>query len=163
MAALPVQYSPDGSSPVVANGGAPLRRTMSPGGSAGFKARSGSSLSLVSHGDDRSGSPASDLAHSQFASAADGQVSAAASSPNRRPSDAARLQGSSSAADPPQSAGAIAGSSGGADASPSVSPSKQNQSVRRLSPFAADACQDAVAESAEAARKDATEHEKSVE
>lgn len=159
MAALPVQYSLDGGSgssqPPVNGGTPPLRRTMSPGGPGGFKARSRSSLSLVSHGDDRSGSNASDLAYQasqpQPASAADGQSS---SSPGRRPGDAVLQHGSSSAGCLPQSA------AGSAGASPSVSPSKRHHSsVRRLSPFAADACQDEVVATVGSARKDALEEE----
>lgn len=139
LAALPVQYSSHTGSapPTFRNGLPPLRRTASPGQA---KARSRSSLSLVSHNDDRSSSPSPDRFH-----------------------DDAQQQGSTTPADgqpegfeaesPGQSSSAPAGSAG---ALMNAQPSKpQTASVRRLSPFAADDAQDEVVASISAVRADA--------
>jgi hypothetical protein len=137
LAALPVQYSPDGNgaTPVVANGGAFLRRTASPG-QPGVKARSRSSLSLVSHGDDRSSSiTAADRAHDGLQL----QGSTAADSQTGTP-EAGSLQLSSALA-------------GGTGASVDASPTRRAHSVRRLSPFAADDAQDDVVASVDAVRR----------
>jgi hypothetical protein len=139
LAALPVQYSSHTGSapPIVKNGIPPLRRTASPGQA---KTRSRSSLSLVSHSDDRSSSPAPD-----------------------RVQDDPQQQGSTTPAES-QSEGVEAGSLGqsssmhvgGAGASMDAPPSKpQTSSVRRLSPFAADDAQDEAVASFSAAQRNA--------
>ena len=125
LAALPVQYSSDvsGAAPMVTNGGVALRRVASPG-QGSVKARSRSSLSLVSHGDARSSGPAPERPHNDL----------------QGPGATATADGQPAASDSgsPQSSGMLAGSRG---SSADVSIFKQQQPVRRLSPFAADDAQ----------------------
>lgn len=170
MAALPVQYSTDSTSssnPAASNGSPLLRRTLSPGQPGGFKARTKSSLSLVSHGDDRSGSAVSDQSPDRQSPTArtqsqphvegvrNGTMSCAGSAAGKL--DRQLSGGSTRSVSSTLPAGNFlsAGSTGSADGSPSGSPSKRSPSVRRLSPFAADACQAEVVDTVIVVKKDA--------
>lgn len=128
LAALPVQYSSHTGSapPIVRNALPPLRRTLSPGQTS-TKTRSRSSLSLVSHSDDRSSSPAPDRVQD------DAQQQGSAT-------PAGRQTEGSEAGSPGQSSSAPAGSTSASMEAPLSKP--QTSSVRRLSPFAADVAQD---------------------
>ena len=140
LAALPVQYSShtDSAPPTFRNGIPPLRRTVSPGQTS-TKTRSRSSLSLGSHSDDRSSSPAPDRVRDD----AQQQGSTTPAESQSEGLEAGTLQSSS----------APAGSTGVSMDAPLSKP--QTSSVRRLSPFAANDAQDEAVASFNTAQRNA--------